>query len=174
MTVSADPVPTSVAFEMTDAVARRAAREALLVRARASARWRDVFWLACSTALFVLVIWRGAHWGWWLSGIPTVLAAAAAAGWLLLFWRMPVQSVARLARLPHRRVEVSLGAEGVAFATANERLEVKWRQVEAIDALPGFWLFRIHPGTEIPVPRALLDDAAVAGWRARLETHSAR
>ena len=81
---------------------------------------------------------------------------------------MPRAAVRKIAHLPHRNVNVECTADSLAFATANERLDVAWREVVEIRRLPNYWLFRLRAGAEIPVPAALFADDTVAALRARI------
>jgi hypothetical protein len=152
---------------MSDALMRAATREAYIAKAREQvSAWHGVL-LVCSTAIFALAVARDAHWLWWLTGVPLLVAAVIGGIWLVLIAIVPRSAPRRLERLPHRQVRVVLGPR-VVFETANERLEVAWREVKAIRALPSFWVFALHGGAELPVPRARLSEAEVAALRERM------
>ena len=142
----------TLTFEMTDRLAADAAREYCGALAREHAKPRDLLLVAGSTFVFALVVARGGHWLWWISAVPLILLVGLFAAWLVLRFWLPRQSVARLARLPHRRVTLDMSEAGFAFATAVERLELAWSELAKLQRLPSFWLFCTEGGARIPVP----------------------
>jgi hypothetical protein len=166
LTVTAAP-PDSFDYEMSDALMRAATREAYIAKAREQmTAWHAVL-LVCSTAIFALAVARNGHWLWWLAGVPALLAVVIGGIWLVLIAIVSRSAPRRLERLPHRQVRVGLGPR-VVFETANEHLEVAWSEVKAIRALPSFWVFVLHTGLELPVPRDKLSEAEVAALRHRV------
>lgn len=159
--------PISVAFAMTDAVMAAAIREHLRALGRDWFRPGNLAWVAASGVAAGVGFANGSAWFGWLAAAPAAVFAALFAGWLGAWWWLPRSGVRKLGHLPHRRVTVECSDEKLAFATANERLEVAWCEVTQIRRLPGHWLFCLRAGAKIPVPAALLRDDAVAALRAR-------
>lgn len=159
----------SLSFEMTDRLAADAAREYCGALAREHAKPRDLLLVAGSVLVFALVVANGGHWLRWIAAVPPVLVVGLLAAWLGLRWWLPRQSVARLARLPHRRVTLDMNDAGFAFATAVERLELVWSELAELRRLPSFWLFCTEGGARIPVPVEAMTPAQLAF----LESHRA-
>jgi hypothetical protein len=161
--------PLHVSFAMTDAVISAAVREHLRALARDWFRPRHLALVGASGAIAALGFAQDAP-GWlaWLAVAGPAAFAVVFVGWLGALWWMPRAAVRKIAHLPHRNVSVECTADSLAFATANERLEVAWCEVVEIRRLPNYWLFRLRAGAEIPVPAALFADDAVAAMRARI------
>lgn len=110
--------------------------------------------------------------------MPPVLFGVVVLGWLGALWWFPRAAIRRLVRLPHRHVTVEFSEPNMVFQTATERLEVSWGELKEVKALPNFWLFCLWAGAEIPVPKNLLPQDAVALFRSKpavggrpVETH---
>lgn len=159
--------PISISFEMTDSVASAAAREAWLAVGRRLFTRGTLVLMAAVALIFALAVQRQAP-VWWLllTGTAPVLFALVVIGWGgALFWA-PIAMRRRLAHLPHRQVTVEFNASQLAFQTATERLEVAWSEVKVVRPLPRFWLLCLKGGAEIPLPREVVSDQALAGLRA--------
>ena len=167
MTTAGEPL--RVSFAMTDAVISAAVREHLFALARDWFRPRHLAVVGASAAIAALGFAQDAP-GWlaWLAATGPAAFAVLVVGWLGALWWMPRAAVRKIAHLPHRNVNVECTADSLAFATANERLDVAWREVVEIRRLPNYWLFRLRAGAEIPVPAALFADDTVAALRARI------
>lgn len=152
---------------MTDELAADAAREYCIALLSEHAKPRDLLLVAGSTAVFVLAVVRDGHWLWWIAGLPPVLLVVLLTAWLGLRYWLPRQAVARLVRLPHRRVTLDMSEAGFAFATAVERLELAWSELAKLQRLPSFWLFCTEGGARIPVPA----DALTPEQLAFLQSH---
>jgi hypothetical protein len=158
----------SIGFEMTDALITRAVREDCIAFAREHVAPRDVLIFLGSAGVFVLALARESHWIWLLAGLPPAIFALLGAGWLFAFLWLPGVAQAKLAHLPHRRVQVDASDDGLCFQTANERLEVAWRELKALRRRPGFWMICLRSGTRIPIPAELLAGEAESLLKTRL------
>jgi hypothetical protein len=151
--------PLRTSFQITDEVMTCAVKEDLVAFGRRHLRFRDGLVVALSTLIFVLAVSSTSHWGWWLTGIPTLLFVLV---WSIcfvtyLFWPRAMRS--RIQHLPHRTVVLELGADHVSISTATEDLQVAWSEVVAINELPSFWMLCFRAGMRIPVPRKAMDRA---------------
>ena len=142
----------TLTYEMTDKLAADAAREYCVALVREHTSLRDLLLVAGSTVVFALAVARDGHWLWWIAAVPPALLVGLLVAWLILRLWLPRQSVARLARLPHRRVTLEMSDAGFAFATAVERLELAWSELGRLQRLKSFWLFCTEGGARIPVP----------------------
>jgi len=161
----------TVAFDMTDAVMAGAIRDWLRELGRDWFRPRNLAVIAASGAISALGatdVMQGGNWLAWIAAIPPVLFVALFVGWAGAFWWLPRAGRRKVAHLPHRRVDVEIADETLAFATATERIEVAWSEVLAIRRLRAYWLFCLRAGAKIPVPAGLLAESLVATLRARL------
>jgi hypothetical protein len=152
----------TIRFEMSDAMMSRAVREDCVALAREYVSVRDLLVVLASTGVFALAVLRDAHWVWWLAGLPTIMVAVLALGWLAAFLWLPRAARNKLAHLPNRNVVVDASDATLSFTTANERLEVAWTELKAVKRRPGFWLFCLRSGARIPVPVQWLSDDEVA------------
>lgn len=151
-----------ISFEMSDAMMSQAVREDCVALAREYVSVRDLLIVLASTGVFALAVLRDAPWVWWLAGVPTLMVALLALGWLAAFLWLPRAARNKLAHLPNRNVVVDANDATLSFTTAHERLEVAWTELKAVRRRPGFWLFCLRSGARIPVPAQLLPDDEVA------------
>jgi hypothetical protein len=142
----------STSWEMTDAAVTRAVREDLLSFARKHWKIRDLLVIAASTLIFARAVATGAHWLWWLAGVPAALFILLWLAWLGAFLVWPRIVRARLKHLPHRTMTLEMGPELIAIASATEKLEVRWSELTTIKELAGFWILCFRAGARVPVP----------------------
>lgn len=164
----------TIDYEMTDALAAQAVREDCIASLREHVAAKDLLVVIGSTAVFALAVIREGHWLWWLAGLPIVIFVLLGLGWLFFYWWLPRAAIARLRRLPHRRVQVVASDEGISFRTAAELLEVVWGEVKGLKRRPNFWLVCLMSGTRIPVPVVLFPEQDVAFCTGKLTAAAPR
>jgi len=158
----------SISFEMSDAKMAQAVREECMAVAREYVAPREVLIIFASAVVFALAVARESHWLWWLAGMPPAIFVVLGMGWLFVYLWLPRVAKARLAHLPNRHVKVEVSEAELSFQTANERLEVAWRELKSLKRRPSFWLVCLRSGTRIPIPAELLDKEAISLLEAKL------
>jgi hypothetical protein len=143
-------------YEHDDRLVTRAVREV----DSTAALWRavrPVVWLAvpCLALLALAAALPGTTLGVTfvsLMLLPLALIVAIALGWLAYQIVAPWWLIRRLQRLPHRRVEVVIDPERFAVATARERYECVWGEVDGVQRLATLWLVRLRGGARFVLP----------------------
>lgn len=152
---------------MTDAVATQAARERWLAVGRRLFPPGTVVFALITAIIFFSALQRSAGLLWLLlSGTCPIVISLLAVGWLTGLWWVPRAVRGRLAHLPHRQVAMEFRAEGLAFQSATERLEVAWSELLEIRQLPHFWVFELRAGVAVPLPRGRMTAEIEAALRA--------
>ncbi len=166
--------PISVKFEMTDAVATRAAHESLRAYGRRLFGWGAMTIIIADAAVLVLAVMREGHW-LWIAGaaVPLAIFAVLLVVWFGVYAWLPRAVVRRLSHLPHREVTVEFSEATVAFRTATEELSVAWSELKDIRRLRGFWLLCLRSGARIPLPREALPPEALSLLESRAMQNSA-
>jgi hypothetical protein len=151
-------------YEHDDRLVTRAVREvdstAVLWRAV-----RPIVWLAapCLALLALAAALPGTTLGVTfvaLMLLPLALIAVIALGWLAYQLVAPWWLIRRLKRLPHRRVEVAIDPERFGVATARERYECVWSEVDGVQRLATLWLVRLRGGARFVIPIAAVPAGA--------------
>lgn len=155
--------PITVSFEMTDAVATRAAHESLRAFGRRLFGWGAMAIIIADAAVLLLAVMREGHWLWIVgAAVPLAIFAVLLIVWFSVYVWLPRAVVRRLAHLPHRQVTVEFSEPTVAFTTATEQLSVAWSELKEIRRLRGFWLLCLRSGAQIPLPREALPPEALS------------
>ena len=158
----------SISFEMTDALAMRAAREAWLAMGRKLFTIGTLALVAVVTVIFVLAIRQNGPRPWLVfTGIPPVLFSLMVVIWVAVFLWLPAEAKRKLRHLPHRRVTIELTDSDFVAETATERLAVKWSELKEVQELPNFWLVSFKGGAQFPLPRNALSSDALAFLQGR-------
>ena len=152
----------AIEYELSDAQASQAVREDCIAFLRQHLSAKDLLVVLGSTGILVLAVMRDGHWLWWLAGLPAGIFVGLGMAWLVCFLWLPRAAVARLVRLPHRRVQVYATADSLTFRSATEQLEVAWSEVRALTRRPNFWLVCLKSGARIPVPARFLPENQAA------------
>ena len=163
----------SVSYLHDDRFVTRAVRESWWPPARRRAAWR-LLWFALAAAA-VLVAAES------LPGTtpspamrlimlaPAALLLARLLGIGLVVLLLPRWLQRRMRRLPDRTGRVTFDDAGLDYATAHERYQAVWSEVQSIEPLESLWRLRLRNGTQLVLPFAAAD-AELTAWLAARTT----
>lgn len=155
--------PIILTFDLTDAMASRASREAWLAHGRKLFTIGLLVLVAVDTVIFVLAVRQNAHWLWvTITGIPPVLLVIMIIIWSVMFWWLPRAARQKLAHLPHRQVTIQLNDADFVAETATERMAVNWIELKELRELRSFWVVSLKGGAEFPLPKDAVTSDALA------------
>ena len=156
-------------FEYDDESARRAVREGLAADAARALDAKAILAIVVGTGLHVWALATPTSPLWWraFSGLVPVLTLFAGLALVWAWARLPAAAARRLARLPHRRVDVALDEAWFRVATANERMELAWVEISELIDLPNFVLVGTRQGERLPLPKSALGAAGERELRLR-------
>jgi hypothetical protein len=85
---------------------------------------------------------------------PAALLLAGMASIGLALALLPHWLQRRLRRLPDRTVRVTFDDAGIDYATALERYQTAWSEVQSIEPLESLWRLRLRNGAQLVLPFA--------------------
>lgn len=160
----------NLSFEYGDAQARAFSREMMVSEWRRMWDRKTTLWILAGTGLFVWAMLTPTSPLWWrlLTGLVPAGAGLVALLWLAAFLWAPRKAAAKMAHLPHRRVDVVLSERTFAIRAATESMELDWSEVVEARTLPTFVAVKTRAGGILPLPRAALGEAGEAELRRRV------
>lgn len=162
--------PSTLTFEMSDAMITQAAREYCGTFARSTFTPSNLAVAFACVAIVAFTPETDTTWQWlrWLAAVAPVSYAFLFAGWLVALWWLPRLARRRIAHQPHRNVTIAFAAPGLTLQSATERLEVRWTELLEARELPNFWLLCFRAGFKVPVPKAVMGSALADELRAHV------